>query len=166
MAIKPFLRVLLCLNNTFGAQKADRTLAERRAAEANDPLSMRTLTRRPRADRVTATDYAIPASGAEISLRLYRPRGNAALPVHVLMHGGSFWKGGVEIRHEINTSKINGRVTGFEPATPTSRRLEADVAIFPGMSVERVLLTEIAQQTRLMTSHRSQQNEILAGSRC
>jgi hypothetical protein len=57
-------------------------------------------------------------------------------------------------------------VTGFEPATPTSRRLEADVAIFPRMSVERVLLTEIAQQTRLMTSHRSPQNEILAGSRC
>ena len=96
MAVRPFLRVLLWLNDKFGAEDPDKTLAERRAAEANSALSMRTLTRRPRANLVTVSDYPVPVENGEIKIRLYRSRGDAPLPGHVFIHGGSFWKGSVD----------------------------------------------------------------------
>jgi hypothetical protein len=92
-------------------------------------------------------------------------RGRAGPPPrHFRPRNGSVWTCGGLAQAEVHRVTLENAsnlliymvgVTGFEPATPKSR-----------MSVERVLLTEIAQQTRLMTSHRSPQNEILAGSRC
>lgn len=99
MAVRPLLRVLIWLNDAFGADNPHAALAERRAAEAKSPLSMRTLTQTPRAGQVSGSDHVISVHGGEITIRLYRPdTANAlkALPVHVFIHGGSFWKGSVD----------------------------------------------------------------------
>jgi acetyl esterase len=84
------------LNDRWGAEKPGATLAERRAAEANSALSMRTLTRAPRAGKVLSSNHVVSVQGGEITVRLYRPDTGNALPVHVFIHGGSFWKGSID----------------------------------------------------------------------
>ena len=72
------------------------TVAERRAANARSLLSMPNVTRAGRGP-LTVDDHQVPVAGGTVRVRSYRPGGGpAALPAHVLIHGGAYWAGTVE----------------------------------------------------------------------
>ncbi|HEY0238734.1 MAG TPA: alpha/beta hydrolase [Friedmanniella sp.] len=69
------------------------TFDERRAENERSPLAMRNVTR-PGRGPLTVSDHPV---GEAVRVRRYRPAGaTAALPTHVLIHGGSYWAGSVE----------------------------------------------------------------------
>ncbi|MBA3530245.1 MAG: alpha/beta hydrolase [Propionibacteriaceae bacterium] len=98
MPVRPSLRPLLALATALDRPQPGLSVAERREAAATGPLQMRYVTSRSSVP-LEVSDRRIPVAGGEISVRIYRPRRRAAgagrLPVHLFMHGGSFWLGSV-----------------------------------------------------------------------
>jgi acetyl esterase len=44
----------------------------------------------------TVTERTIPANGADVPVRIYRPDREGPLPAHVYIHGGGFWLGSLD----------------------------------------------------------------------
>lgn len=94
MAVRAVLRPVLALTGRGDRPQTGRIVAERRATAAGDPLQMRTVTARG-PGQVTTTDHQVPVPGGEIGVRAYRPSTGGTGPVHLYLHGGSFWLGSV-----------------------------------------------------------------------
>ena len=47
---------------------------------------------------IITEDHHVDVDGGSIRLRLYRPSAEAALPVHVFLHGGGWWQGSIDDR--------------------------------------------------------------------
>lgn len=102
MPVRASLQPMLAAANAlerFGAARTQmKSVAQRRSESAQNPLQMSNVTARVR-EPVETTDFRVPVSGGEITVRRYRPRRSQqheqVLPVHVFMHGGSFWLGSV-----------------------------------------------------------------------
>jgi acetyl esterase len=108
MPVRASLRAPLALSTALDRRRASgdprhgvssASVAERRAESARNPLQMTNVMSRVR-EPMRTEDHRVPVDGGEISVRSYRPASQVGpsagrLPVHLFMHGGSFWLGSV-----------------------------------------------------------------------
>ena len=94
---RPVIRAALAATALAQRVRPSRatTVDERRAEGERSLLSMRNVTRRGRG-QLTVEDREVLADGRGVRVRRYRPSGPAALPTHLLIHGGAYWAGSVD----------------------------------------------------------------------
>jgi acetyl esterase len=73
----------------------DQPVAQLRAAADAGVISTVALVRQPEIELEVA-DYVVAVDGSSIPVRIYRPRSEPLLPVHVHLHGGGWWMGSIE----------------------------------------------------------------------
>jgi acetyl esterase len=61
-------------------------------------------------DGLQVTEHTVTVDGGTVRVRSYREPGDAAVPAHLLAHGGSFWSGSLEqldalARHYVSTAQ-------------------------------------------------------------
>jgi acetyl esterase len=95
MPVLPPLRPLLDAMNTSPPPSEDLPIAEARARTHEMMMTINTLaTPGPRV--AEETDHEVPVEGGVITVRMYRPTGEAPFPGLLYVHGGGFWTGTLE----------------------------------------------------------------------
>jgi acetyl esterase len=75
---------------------ADESVATRRAAIRRGSDELFALFAEPAPPSPAAADHVVAYEGGMLGVRVYRPRADAVLPLHVFVHGGGFWLGSVD----------------------------------------------------------------------
>jgi acetyl esterase len=94
MTVDP--RLLPVLEAEAQRPRPELSVTEARAGATDFQAHIRDAYYRPGPEAVANEDFQIAVDGGEISLRSYRPQGEAPFPVHVYIHGGGFWLGSIE----------------------------------------------------------------------
>ncbi len=94
MGVDPRLQAVLDRDKT--RPRPEVPVSEARARTNEFQKQVRDAYYRPGPDPAAIEDLRVPVDGGEISVRCYRPAGEAPFPVHVYLHGGGFWLGSIE----------------------------------------------------------------------
>jgi acetyl esterase len=94
MTVDP--RLLTVLNTDVPKPGPEMTVAQARERATEFQARIRAAYYQSAPVPAAVEDVRVPVGGGEISLRCYRPQGEAPFPVHVYIHGGGFWLGSIE----------------------------------------------------------------------
>ena len=95
--LEPRLRPLLWAANRL-PDDPDQPMQARRASSDATERYLGRLVLRPGAEVASVSEHPVPVAGGTIRVRLYRPSGDGAQPVHVFMHGGGWCAGTLDGR--------------------------------------------------------------------
>jgi acetyl esterase len=97
MPVLPALQQILDAIAASPPPPEGASVAEARAnAHAMMEMSFSAL-QEPGPDVAQQTDHQVPVDGGEITVRVYRPEGEAPFPCHLYIHGGGFWLGNLDM---------------------------------------------------------------------